>query len=91
MSVELPHLPKVQRRTYVRRAPHNYPPDSSLPLLKRAAIILDFGRHIQRHPTVDAEVILTMVTAWLAEHGHQDASEFMIMEVLGMAVELESD
>ena len=91
MTVELPHLPKVQRRTYVRPPARNYPPDRNLPLLQRAAVILDFGRHVGRRSTVDAEVLLTMVTAWLAESGFDEASEFMIMEVLGMAVELESD
>lgn len=91
MSVELPHLPKVQRRTYVRRPARSYPPDPSLPLLQRAAIILEFGRHVRRHSAVDAEVLLTMVTAWLAQNGYEDASDFMIMEVLGMSAELDAD
>lgn len=89
MSVELPHLPKVHRKVYNTRVVRKYPPDPSLPLLERAATIAEFGRCVQRPPSTDAEVILTMVTAWLAEHGHHAASEFMLVEVLGMVMDSE--
>lgn len=89
MSVELPHLPKIQRRTYNARIVRKYPPDPRLPLLERAATIAEFGRAVNRPPSTDAEVILTMVTSWLGENGYREASEFMLMEVLGMVMDSE--